>query len=83
MEKQPVWMSRRFISAVVGVVVMIIVNYVPEFQGKESVLVDNITYVVMALIAGYSVQDAIREATHLIEYLRAKAIEVITTPIEK
>ncbi|MFP4322647.1 MAG: hypothetical protein ACLFTK_09350 [Anaerolineales bacterium] len=54
---KPIFKSKRFISAVVGVLVMLVVAFVPELQALESQLAEGVTAIVLALIAGYSVTD--------------------------
>ena len=53
--------SRRFITLVVGMLVMLVVAYVPQFGSIEDELVSNVTLLVGLLIAGYSLQDVARE----------------------
>ncbi len=54
---KPIFKSKRFISALVGVLVMIVVAFVPELHPLEGDLASGITDIVLALIAGYSVTD--------------------------
>jgi len=58
---KPLFRSKRFISAVIGVVIMIIVAFVPELATYELLLVEQLTQIVVALIAGYSLTDIARE----------------------
>lgn len=56
MEK-PIFKSKRFVSAFVGLIIMILVAFIPELAAYEETLVEAITTVVLALIAGYSATD--------------------------
>jgi hypothetical protein len=56
---KPLFKSRRFISALIGLVMMVLVAYVPDLQPIEAVLVESITQVVLALIAGYSLSEVL------------------------
>lgn len=51
--------SRRFWSAIVGLVMMVIVNFIPELKQNAETLTTAIMIVVGLLIGGYSVEDAI------------------------
>lgn len=64
---KPIFKSKRFISALVGIIVMLVVAYVPDLQPFEKTLVSGISDVVLALIAGYSLTDIVRD------WLRLKA----------
>jgi hypothetical protein len=50
--------SRRFWSGVVGIVMMVLVNFVPELANNADTLTTGILIVVGLLIGGYSVEDA-------------------------
>lgn len=58
---KPIFKSKRFISAVVGVVVMVLVAYLPELAPFETIILENVADVVVALIAGYSLTDIARD----------------------
>lgn len=51
------WQSKKFITALVGIVAMVIIGLVPELANSESEMVDNVTYIVMLAIAGFTFQD--------------------------
>lgn len=56
-EPKPVYQSRRFISAVSAVIAFVVIYYIPELEGRETFLVDHLTEIGLALIAGYTLQD--------------------------
>jgi sterol desaturase/sphingolipid hydroxylase (fatty acid hydroxylase superfamily) len=58
---KPVFRSKRFISALVGLVLMLVVAYVPELRAYEGPLAEAISQVILALIAGYSLTDITRD----------------------
>lgn len=58
---QPIYNSRRFWTAVFGLLAMVIVAYFPEFTRFEGVFVENATLIIIALIAGYSVEDVAKQ----------------------
>jgi hypothetical protein len=45
-----IFKSRRFISAVATVIVMVLVAFAPEFEPLESTVVESVTDVVLSLI---------------------------------
>lgn len=51
--------SRRFWSAIVGLVLMVVVNFVPELAQNVDTLTTAIMIVIGLLIGGYSLEDAI------------------------
>lgn len=55
--------SKRFWTAVAGIVAMIVVSLVPTLADMEETLTTVIFTVVMALIGGYTLTD-IQEAKH-------------------
>lgn len=63
---KPIFRSKRFISALMGLLVMILVAYVPELAPLEASVAKYASDVVIALIAGYSVTDI------ALEYLRGR-----------
>lgn len=52
--------SKRFWSSVAAVVAMVVVSFVPEFQNSEQELASLFETVVLALIAGYTITDALK-----------------------
>ena len=58
---KPIFKSKRFVSAAVGLVFMILVAYVPQLQPLEKDIAAHLTDVIVALIAGYSLTDIARE----------------------
>lgn len=57
-----VWQSKRFISTSVMLILLIIVSLVPaigieELEPVQDMLVENVTWIILALIAGYSSTD--------------------------
>lgn len=58
---KPLFKSKRFISAVVGVIIMMVVAFVPQLDAYQGEIVDAITEIIMALVAGYSLTDIARE----------------------
>lgn len=59
MEKLPsIFKSKRFWSAIIGLVFMIAVEFVPEVGTNADELQGSIMIVIGILIGGYSVQDA-------------------------
>ncbi len=54
---KPIFKSKRFVSAFVGLIIMILVTFIPELANYEDTLVEAITTVILALIAGYSATD--------------------------
>lgn len=55
--KSTIVTSRRFVSGVVALVIMIFISVVPEFAEYEALMIEYISYIALALIAGYSLQD--------------------------
>ena len=53
--------SRRFISAVVGLVFMLLTSYLPDLEPYAPKLQEYAVILVIALISGYSLQDIVRE----------------------
>lgn len=53
----PIFRSKRFWSALLGVVFMVIVAFVPELEGDQQLLISAITVVIGLLIGGYSAED--------------------------
>jgi hypothetical protein len=60
MNDKPIYLSKRFVSALAGVILMLVVALVPALAAYEAVLVEAITQVILALIAGYSLTDVAR-----------------------
>ena len=58
---KPIFKSKRFVSAVVGLIFMILVAYIPQLQPLEKDIVVHVTDVIVALIAGYSLTDILRD----------------------
>jgi hypothetical protein len=54
--------SKRFWSAVVGLVAIIITAYVPELRAQIDVIVPGILGIIGILIGGYSVEQAAQSA---------------------
>lgn len=52
--------SKRFISAASYVVALILVAYLPIFEGMELDIASGLTIVFGILIGGYSVEDALK-----------------------
>lgn len=67
--------SKRFISAVAVVIAMVLVIFVPEFQDVETELVESLTILGLALVAGYTITDL----TSIIVVLRVIAKLTPTT----
>lgn len=61
MNDKPIYLSKRFISALVGLVLMVVIAYVPDLKPYEPALIEGVSQVVMALIAGYSLTDIARD----------------------
>jgi uncharacterized membrane protein YdcZ (DUF606 family) len=57
--KMELFRSRRFWSAIVGLVLMVVVNFVPELAQNVDTLTTAIMIVIGLLIGGYSLEDAI------------------------
>lgn len=59
MEKQvlDVLRSKRFWAMLVGLAVMLAVAAFPQFASAEDQLISSITFIVLLLIGGYSLQD--------------------------
>lgn len=51
--------SRRFWSAVIGLVAMIVTGLVPELQPHIDIIVPGIVGIVGILIGGYAIEDAV------------------------
>lgn len=51
------WQSKKFIMALIGILAMILIAFIPELANSESQIVDNVTYIVMLAIAGFTFQD--------------------------
>lgn len=56
----PIFSSKRFWSALIGLAMMIIVAFVPALQEHADLLIQAIIVVVGVLIGGYSLEDAAR-----------------------
>jgi len=52
-----IFVSKRFWSMFVGLFVMILVAVVPELEDQADALTNAIVTLVLAVIAGYTVQD--------------------------
>ena len=52
--------SKRFISAVIGIVVLIFSNVSPEIGRLFGDIQEPVTQIVLLLIGGYAVEDAIQ-----------------------
>jgi hypothetical protein len=51
--------SKRFVSAVVGMIVAVIIVLIPDLQAQEDALLNMVTTFILFLVGGYSVQDAL------------------------
>lgn len=49
--------SRRFVSSVVYAIVALLTVFVPQFEGEQDTIVGFIEPIIIALIAGYTIQD--------------------------
>lgn len=54
--------SKRFWSAVVGLVLMIAINFVPDLEANADMLQETILVIVGLLIGGYTVVDVTQAA---------------------
>jgi hypothetical protein len=54
-----VFKSRRFWSAVIGLIAIVVSGLVPELQEHIDIIVPGILGIVGVLIGGYSVEDAV------------------------
>jgi hypothetical protein len=52
--------SKRFWSAVIGLIAIVVTSFVPELQPHIDIIVPGILGIVGVLIGGYSVEDALR-----------------------
>jgi hypothetical protein len=50
--------SRKFITAVAGILAMVLVTLVPELQQYNDVLIQAIVAVIIAVIGGTALEDA-------------------------
>ena len=50
--------SRKFVTAVTGVIVSTVIALVPQLQGAENELIMAVTAVVIAVIGGTAIEDA-------------------------
>jgi len=51
--------SKRFWSAVIGLVMMVLVNVIPDLADNDGQLTNAILIIVGLLVGGYSIEDAI------------------------
>jgi uncharacterized membrane protein len=54
--------SKRFWSAVLGLVLMIAINFVPDLEANADMLQDTVLVIIGILIGGYTVVDAVKAA---------------------
>lgn len=52
--------SKRFWSTVTVLVAMVIVSFFPELERAESAIAENLEMIVLTLVAGYTITDAIK-----------------------
>jgi hypothetical protein len=77
--------SKRFISAVAGLLVILLVSVAPELQNSEAFLVESITVIVTLLIGGYTITDAVKDylATYTAKQKLPEVVQGINDLIEK
>jgi uncharacterized membrane protein YeaQ/YmgE (transglycosylase-associated protein family) len=54
-----IFRSRRFWSAVIGLIAMTLAGIVPELQDHIDIIVPGIVGIVGVLIGGYAIEDAL------------------------
>lgn len=52
--------SKRFISSLIGILAMLLVAAIPEFQSAETELITAFTGIVMFLIGGYTLEGSFK-----------------------
>lgn len=59
-----IFRSRRFWSALVGLVFMVLVAFVPDLQSESETLITAAMVVIGLLIGGYTAEDVASEAAN-------------------
>lgn len=54
-----IWKSKRFWSAVMAVITMLVYNYLPQLEVDQEVMTQGLLAIIGLLVGGYVVEDVV------------------------
>lgn len=59
MRTHDIWKSRRFWSAIMALVVMVVYNYAPDLEIEPELLTEGVLAILGLLVGGYALEDVV------------------------